>query len=135
MPEVQKLQAFDPAQPVYCIKSFFYGVSGSSVRHASDHPLRLDQIPAKYRTSEYIKQGRVKSTIPTMIVPEVKNEGLIFDERETTPGNPLNLPQDKDERGNVLPQSTPNSVRKSTKARVKEKKAVDGKAADKNAAK
>ena len=127
MPEIQKLEQFDANAPVYVIKQFFYGATGSSLRHPSDHPLRLDQIPVKYRTKEYLRQGVVKSTIPSMIQHESESKGLTFEDPKSVEpknSNPLDLPQDKDEKGNILPQSTPTAVRKATRTKAKEKQAA-----------
>jgi hypothetical protein len=121
MPQVQNLAKFDANQPVYCIKAFFYGINSASIRHASDHPLRLDQIPVKFRTEEYIRQGTPTSTIPQMIAPEVKPEGLKFDVPQKAVINPIALPVDLDELGNPLPQSTPKSIRQAAKNKAKAK--------------
>lgn len=110
-------QTFDPKKPVYVIKSFFYGSTNSSIRHSSDHPLRLDQIPPSKRTPEYIKQGVVRSNIPTMIVNEETGGIEIDAEAEKKEENPLEI-EATDKDGEKLPASTPMAQRK-TKSKSK----------------
>lgn len=121
MPEITQITNFDPTQPVYVIKQFFYGANLSSIRHASDHPLRLDQIPVDKRTSEYLKQGRVRSNIPTMIVSE-ENNGIQIDSSNATEviTNPLEIPELVDKQGQVMPASTPMAARRAAKKKAEE---------------
>lgn len=121
MPEIIAATSFDPTQPVYVIKQFFYGANLSSIRHASDHPLRLDQIPVEKRTSEYLKQGRVRSNIPTMIVSE-ENNGIQIDSSKVIEAivNPLEMPELLDKQGNVLPASAPMAQRNAAKKKQAE---------------
>lgn len=114
-------QAFDPKKPVYVIKSFFYGNTNSSIRHASDHPLRLEQVPPSKRTPEFIKQGRVRSNIPTMIVNE-ETGGIEIDEEaeKKEDSNPLEQEEVKDEKGETLPSSAPKSQRAAAKKKNRE---------------
>jgi hypothetical protein len=119
MSELQSVVSFDPKLPVYVIKQFFYGTSNSSIRHPSDHPLRLDQIPVDKRTGEYIKQGKVRSNIPTMIVNE-DTSGIVIDPNgaiaiET---NPLQIPELVDKGGERVPASAPMAVRQAAKQKA-----------------
>lgn len=116
MPEVTQAVNFDPNEPVYVVKSFFFGANLGSIRHASDHPLRLDQIPADKRTSEYIKQGRMRSNIPTMMISE-ENNGIQIDSGNTVAAvvNPLDLEVVLDSQGEALPASAPTALRRAAK--------------------
>ena len=113
-------QTFDPKKPVYVIKSFFYGNTNSSIRHASDHPLRLEQIPADKRTSEFIKQGKVRSNIPTMIISEESGGIEIDPEAKKEAANPLETEEIKDSSGEKLPSSAPKSQRIAAKKKSQE---------------
>jgi hypothetical protein len=112
MTELSNSVTFDPKKPVYVIKQFFYGSNDSSIRYASDHPLRLDQIPPEKRTSEYIKQGRIRSNIPTMVIPDQAGGIVIEPETVEAIANPLEVPEILDNKGEVLPASTPTAIRK-----------------------
>lgn len=119
MPTSAVTTHFDEKKPVYVIKSFFYGKTNNSVRHATDQPLRLSQIPTQYQTSEFIKQGRVVNRITAMVTQ--KNEAGIEILPESTEVVPVN-PIEPDKTG--LRASTPTAKRRA----VKKATAVESKA-------
>ena len=105
--------SFDSNKPVYIIKPVAYG--SGSVYPISDHPIPFHNIPARYRTSEYIQQQVPKELkASTTLVDDTGDDALgemVF--------NPEELAGEKNEQ---KVQTKAEAVKTSTKASTKTSK-------------